>query len=306
MSSFLSFVFVNSSPPKPQQALAMFALVSSGMIWGLSWWPLKFFSTAGLDGHAIALTAYALVAVLAMPVIWFERGDWHKEWQLLLLIGFFFGLANFLFTSALMMGTVVRGMLLFFLLPAWGVLGGKFLLKERLGLRRLAAAFLCLLGVFIIMGGVKVFIAPLSLADLAALLAGLCYTLAGICNRVAQRIPLASRTLISFVGCATVAVFGLGLHTPMIPVMPIMNWILLGLFACIWLMGGTALTTFGVTHVAASRAAVLQVMELLVAVVSAVLLGGETLDTEEYIGGALILSATLLEAFSSSEEEIHD
>jgi drug/metabolite transporter (DMT)-like permease len=47
-------------------------------------------------------------------------------------------------------------------------------------------------------------------------------------------------------------------------------------------------------------------MELLVAVVSAVLLGGETLHTEEYIGGALILSATLLEAFSSSEEEIHD
>lgn len=305
MSSLSSLAFVNPSPPKQQQALAMFALVSSGMIWGLSWWPLKFFSAAGLDGHAIALTAYALVAVLALPLIWFERGYWRKEWHLLLLIGFFFGLANFLFTSALMMGTVVRGMLLFFLLPAWGVLGGKFLLKERLGLRRLLAAFLCLLGVFIIMGGVKVFAAPLSLADLAALIAGLCYTLAGISNRVAQRIPLASRTLISFVGCATIAVFGLGLHTPMIPAMPIMNWILLGLFACVWLMGGTALTTFGVTHVAASRAAVLQVMELLVAVVSAVLLGGETLHTEEYIGGALILSATLLEAFSSTEEEVH-
>lgn len=302
MSSFSSIAFVNPYPLKQQQALAMFALVSSGMIWGISWWPLKFFSAAGLDGHAIALTAYAVVAIFALPIIWLERGYWRNEWQLLILIGFFFGLANLLFTSALMMGAVVRGMLLFFLLPAWGVLGGKLILKERLGMRRLFAACLCLLGVFIIMGGVQVFVEPLSLADLAALIAGLCYTLAGICNRVAQRIPLASRTLISFVGCATIAVFGLGLHTPMIPAMPMMNWIGLGLFACIWLMGGTALTTYGVTHVAASRAAVLQVMELLVAVVSAVLLGGETLHTEEYIGGALILSATLIEAFSSSEE----
>lgn len=302
MPSLSTIIFVNLSSFKQQQALAMIALVSSGMIWGLAWWPLKFFSAAGLDGHAIALTAYALVAILALPVIWLERGYWRQEWHLLLLIGFFFGLANFLFTSSLMMGSVVRGMLLFFLLPAWGVLGGKLILKERLGIRRLFAACLCLLGVFIIMGGVQVFAEPLSLADVAALLAGLCYTLAGICNRVAKSIPLASRTLISFVGCATIAVFGLGLHTPLIPSIPFMNWLWLGLFACVWLIGGTALTTYGVTHVAASRAAVLQVMELLVAVVSAVLLGGETLHAEEYIGGALILSATLLEAFSSSEE----
>ena len=65
---------------------------------------------------------------------------------LLLLIGLFFGLANFLFTWSLMVGSVVRSMLLFFLLPAWGAIGGRLFLNEKLGPRRLLAVALCLGG----------------------------------------------------------------------------------------------------------------------------------------------------------------
>ena len=53
--------------------------------------------------------------------------------------------------------------------------------------------------------------------------------------------------------------------------------VLLMLFASVWIMGATLLTTYGVTHVQASRAAVVQVVELMVAMVSAVLIGGESL-----------------------------
>ncbi|MEY3720638.1 MAG: hypothetical protein RL618_1157, partial [Pseudomonadota bacterium] len=48
--------------------------------------------------------------------------------------------------------------------------------------------------------------------------------------------------------------------------------------------------------VQASRAAVFQIVELLVAVVSAVLIGGEMLSFGDYVGGALILLATMIEA----------
>ncbi len=292
-----------ADPPAPDRGhpLAVFSLLISGVVWGLCWWPLKYFSSLGLDGHAIALTAYALVGAVSLPVIWRERRQWRGELYWLLLIGLFFGLANFLFTWSLMVGSVVRSMLLFFLLPAWGAIGGRLFLKEKLGPRRLLAVALCLGGVFTIVGGIDVFSEPLSFADATALIAGLAYTAAGISNRAARDIPIASRTLMSFVGCTAVALAGLALHVPALPSLPAADWGWLCLFAFVWLLGGTLLTTFGVTHVQASRAAVLQVVELVVAVISAVLVGGESLSAGEYAGGAMILAATLIEALGPQQ-----
>lgn len=282
--------------PAAETPLALMSLLGSGVVWGLSWWPLKFFAEAGLSGHAIGLTAYTLVAAAALPLIWRERAQWRPELKLLLLIGLFFGCANMAFTSALMTGSVVRAMLLFYLLPAWGAIGGALFLNERLGARRLIAVGLSLAGVFVIMGGTDVLAQPLSTADMLALAAGFCYTAASVVNRKARRIPMASRTLISFVGCTVVTLFAMTVSTPQLPALPAFTWIALILFAFVWLLGGTLLTTYGVTHVQASRAAVLQVVELLVAVVSAIAIGGEQMTEKDWIGGSLIIAATLLEA----------
>ncbi len=275
---------------------AILSLVASGVVWGFTWLPLKYFASLGLDGHAIAVTAYVVVSLFALPVIWRERAQWRNEFRLLLLIGLFFGLANFALNLALMTGSVVRVMLLFFLLPAWGVIGGRIFLKEALGWRRLLAVALCLAGVFILVGGVELWREPLTLADGAALLAGVVYTLGGISNRAAREIPMASRTLVSFVGCAAIGVGGLFVHLPSLPSLAMADWILLLLFASVWIMGATLLTTYGVTHLPASRAGVVQVIELVVAIVSAVMIGGEVLSLAEYVGSGLIVAATLVEA----------
>lgn len=277
---------------------AFLSLMGSGVVWGLAWWPLHFFAAAGLSGHAIGLTAYSLVALVALPLIWRERGRWRGEWKQLFLIGAFFGCANMSFTAALTMGSVVRAMLLFYLLPAWGAIGGAVFLNERIGPRRAIAVAMSLAGVFIIMGGAAAFRQPLSMADILALAAGFCYTGASIVNRKAQAIPMASRTLVSFVGCMLVSLLALMATVPAIPEIGYAIWAMLGLFAFVWLLGGTLLTTYGVTHVQASRAAILQVVELLVAVASAILIGGETMAAKDIVGGAMIVAATLLEAKS--------
>jgi len=281
---------------QPETGIAFLSLMASGLVWGLSWWPLKFFAGAGLSGHAIGLSAYTLVAVVALPLILRERMRWRREAGLLVLIGLFFGCANMAFTTALTMGSVVRAMLLFYLLPAWGAIGGRLFLGERLGPRRLLAVALSLAGVVVIMGGAAALRQPLSIADGMALAAGFCYTAASIANRKARSIPMTSRTLASFVGCTVVGVVALLFSAPVFPVLPISTWLLLALFAFVWLLGGTLLTTYGVTHVPASRAAVLQVVELLVAVLSAILLGNEQIGLKECAGGALIVAATMIEA----------
>ena len=283
-----------------ESPLAIASLMASGIIWGLIWWPLKFFSGEGLTGYTISLSAYTLVAAVSLPLIWHQRSHWWPERWLLLLIGLFFGCANFAFTSAMIMGPVVRAMLLFYLLPAWGAIGGWLFLQERLDRRRLLAVGLSLGGVAAILTGSDGWRSPLSMADGMALFAGLAYTAAGIANRKAQAIPMASRTLVSFVGCSALAMTALLFSTPVFPSIAVATWGLLILFAFIWLLGGTLMTTYGVTHVQASRAAVLQVVELLVAVTSALLLGGELLSLQDCIGGAMILAATLIEARTRS------
>ena len=282
--------------PDLEPRWALTSLLTGSVIWGFTWLPLKFFAAAGLDGHAVSLTAYVLVALVSMPFIWRERRDWHSETLWLILIGLCFGVANVGLTIALMSGSVVRVMLLFFLLPVWGALGGALFLGESLDIRRLTAVALSLAGVFVIVGGLRALAEPPSVADLAALLAGICYTAAGIANRKARRIPMISRTLSSFVGCAVLALVGLLISSPTIPDLSVQTWWLLAGFAFVWLLGAGLLTTYGVTHVQASRAAVFQIVELLVAVVSAVLIGGETLSDGDYVGGALILLATVVEA----------
>ena len=85
-----------------------------------------------------------------------------------------------------------------------------------------------------------------------------------------------------------------------VPSLSMADWTLLLLFASVWIMGATLLTTYGVTHVPASRAGVVQVIELVVAIVSAVLVGGEVLTLAELIGSGLIVAATLVEATGAS------
>ena len=92
--------------------LAFAALMGSGVAWGLIWIPLKFFAAAGLNGQVLGLSVYALIGLATLPLIWRERAAWRGELRLLLLIGLFFGWANMAFTSAIMMGSVVRAMLL--------------------------------------------------------------------------------------------------------------------------------------------------------------------------------------------------
>jgi drug/metabolite transporter (DMT)-like permease len=70
---------------------------------------------------------------------------------------------------------------------------------------------------------------------------------------------------------------------------------LLGL-GLLWVIPGTLATFYGVARLDAGKAAILLLAELVVGVFSAVLIGNEHLSMQEIIGGALILSAALIEA----------
>lgn len=278
------------------ETLAVLSLLASGLIWGLMWMPLKYFAAQGLSGLALILSTYGLVGAVALPCIWMQRHAWQPQTRLLLLIGLLGGLGNTFFITALMFGEVVRVMLLFYLAPVWGVLGGWLFLGERITAARGGAMVLAVAGAVLVLGGVDALDQPFALADLLGFASGLFYALTNIASRAGERIPIVSKTLVVFTGCGVVA----GLLLPIIggvypAVTPSLALMLLA-FAGLWLTSAMWTTMYGVTHLEAGRSSVLLVFELVASVVSAMLIGGERLHGIEWVGAALIITAALIEA----------
>jgi drug/metabolite transporter (DMT)-like permease len=135
-----------------------------------------------------------------------------------------------------------------------------------------------------------------TLADVLALTAGLGFAGNNIIARAAQDIPLRSKTVSVFLGCGLLSGLAVLWQGEPVPSLPAIAWIGVLLYGFNWLLVATATWQYGVTHIESGRAGVILLAELLVAVVSASWWGGEQLSAIEWIGGALIAGAALIEA----------
>ncbi len=286
--------------------LPVFVLISSAILWGVTWWPLQYFHTNGVAGIPLILVGYGVVAIALLPSLIRERRAWQGESRFLWIM-FLLGVwANLSFASAMIYGGGGRGMMLFYLAPVWGVLGGRLFLGEAIDRARWLGVGLALLGAFLVLGGPVVFETAPSWLDLLAISSGLAFALNNVTCRAAAHVPLMSKTAAMFIGCGLMAIATLPLFAAELPDVSGSTWFWLVVFGLVWLLAATLGTQWAVTHMEAGRASVLLITELLAAVVSAVVIGGETLSGGELAGGALILAATLIEAKRAPDEPVVD
>ena len=279
------------------ERLAVLSLLVSGLIWGLAWIPLKYFGAQGIGGVALTLSTYGVVGLFALPFILMQRAAWRPQARVLALAGLLGGIANNCFITGLMYGEVVRVMLLFYLAPVWGVLGGSLFLGERITPARGGAMLLAVAGAFLVVGGPRALHQPPDVADLLGLGAGMFYALTNVAMRAGDRIPLASKSLAVFTGSGLVSLLSFPFVGHSFPhsIDPLLVVLLLA-FGGLWLTSAMWTTMYGVTHLEAGRSSVLLVFELVAAVVSAMIIGGERLDGIEWLGAACITGAALIEA----------
>jgi drug/metabolite transporter (DMT)-like permease len=272
-------------------------------MWGLFWWPLKAFDAAGIHSGFVQVFAYSLSALVLLPFAWRRQSIWRNQTGLLLLIALLGGWANASFATSLAEGSVVRVMLLFYLAPVWTIIAARIFLAEAFTRLRLTALLLALAGLFATLGGPEIFAAPLSTTDLLALSSGLAFALNNVAIRAGHGLPELIRALAVFAGCAVISL-GFMLWNPQpLPTLNALHvWALVAL-GLLWILPGTLATFYGVARLDAGRAAILLLTELVVGVFSAVLIGGEHLSMQEVVGGALILSAAVIEARSESKAE---
>lgn len=280
------------------KALPVLVLMGASSLWGLAWMPLKGINALGIEGVSLTFVTYAILALLYTPAMVRARAAFTRHnRRSLLLIALFGGAANLCFAVALIYGEVIRVMMLFYLLPVWGVLGGRLFLGERADAARWLGVALALCGAFLILGGSAILATPPSWVDLLALGAGLFLALNNLVFRAARAEPMITKIAAMFYGC--VALSG-ALLLAGVEAWPhaaaATAWGAVALYAVAWLLFANLGAQYGVTHLEAGRASIIMVMELLVAVATATLIGGEQMDGWEMAGGALILAAALIEA----------
>lgn len=285
--------------------LPVWVLLFSASMWGLSSLPLKAFAAYGLSGPLLAGVAFGLAGLVSLPLLLREHRQWRRSLGLLVLLALVGGWGNTAYVSALVMGDVVRVMLLFYLLPAWSVLGGWLFLDEQVSRRRGGAVALALGGAFLVVGGLAAFDTPFSVADAMAVSAGMGFAGNNIIARHAQGIPTASKTVVLFLGCALSALplalwmdgsVAADVLTSLTPA--VLAWLVA--YAVGWLGLVTATWQWSVTRMEAGRAGVISIAELVVALLAATLVGGERMTLLECMGGLMIAVAAVLEATDSA------
>ncbi len=288
--------------PSVRPLYPVLVLLAASVAWGLTWIPLKYFGGFGLQGVNVTLVAHGSVGVLSLPWLVRRRRAWRREWRGMLLLSTFGGLANLAFASAIVSGDVVRVMVLFYLLPAWGVLGGWLLLGERVDALRKLTVVSALGGAFLILGGVRLFAARPSVADVLAVVSGMALALNNVLFRKMSGVAVPDKIAAMFAGCLVWAIplTLLGVQ-PLPEHVPAGVWLQLAGLGLIWLFAATAGTQWGVAHMEAGKSSVLIIVELVAAVASAALINGVRLRPIEWLGGVLIVAAAFIEARRSSE-----
>ncbi len=281
---------------------AVAALVVNALIFGTIWWPFREIDERGL--HSLYATALAYSIVLIALLIW------HREdvvglarepglWVLALSAG----LTNASFNWGVVVGDVIRVVLLFYLMPAWAALLGRWLLGETITLGVVLRILLALSGAALVLyepgTGIPV---PKSLGDWLGLFGGFWFAMTNIMLKRQQAAPTAARMIAMFLGgslipgALAIALTGTALIAA--PSWP-PTW-LVGTLALVALMIVANLSLqYGASRLPANVTAVIMISEVLFAAVSAVLLGAGRFSVQVVAGGLLIVAASLAAAWAA-------
>lgn len=289
--------------PSPQSTLSLtatavlapFTLLVAATTWGLVWYPYRLLETAGLTGSVSSLLTYAL----AIPplLVLAGRRAWPASGQLGWLLGVALsaGWTNLSYVLAVLHGEVMRVMLLFYLAPLWTVLFARLILGERAGRAGLAVIGLSLAGAVVMLyqGGKPPL--PANDAEWLGLSSGIGFALTNVLTRKTREIPIETRALWVFVGVTLIAALvAVGEAAPVAPVAALGRelWLLLAGITLALLLA-TFTVQYGLSHVPANQGVVILLFELVVAALSSRWLAGEIMDAREWVGGAMIVAATL-------------
>ena len=274
------------------------ALLIGAVIWGLLWYPYRLLEQVDINGPNAATITYFIALLLGLTVFRKSLQSSHlfdDNPYLLFWIGLLVGCACMAYILGVIHGVVMRVLLLFYLAPLWTIIFSRLLLQEKLSLHGYWVISISLTGATTMLWQPgSNFPLPSSYGDWMGLAGGIVFALSNVLICKDQGHSVQSKSLAVWSGVVVVGLtYSLFLPMPhALTEISLDSWLLLlGTGLAVFVL--SLVIQYGLTHVPANQAIVILLFELVVAAVAAYLLTSESMTIREWIGGAMIVSASL-------------
>lgn len=274
------------------------SLLIGAVIWGLLWYPYRLLEQVDINGPNAATITYFIALLLGLTV--FRRSLrisylFDDNPYLLFWIGLLVGCACMAYILGVIHGAIMRVLLLFYLAPLWTIIFSRLLLQEKLSLHGYWVISISLTGAATMLWQPgSNFPLPSSYGDWMGLAGGFVFALSNVLIRKDQGHSIQLKSLAVWLGVVVVGL-SYSLFLPMphtLTEISLASWLLLlGTGLAVFIL--SLVIQYGLTHVPANQAIVILLSELVVAAVAAYFLTSETMILREWIGGAMIISASL-------------
>jgi drug/metabolite transporter (DMT)-like permease len=277
---------------------AIFGLLFGASVWGIIWYPYRLLELAGMSGVVASFYTYLIAMLIGCLIFCRQWRGLLKQPKSMVWLMLAAGWTNLSYVLAVIDGEVMRVILLFYLSPVWALILAHFWLKEQIGIKEILVIIISLLGALIMMYDTTLLNTmplPRSHSDWLALSAGMGFALTNVITRKSAHLTIVAKSFAVWVGVVIVSLAGMFVlseyETPDIYFNAYTST--LAFLVALLLFLSALFVQYGVTHVPAARAAVIFLFELVVAAIAAFYLADEAMALNEWVGGALIVSAAM-------------
>ena len=286
-----------------KNTVALVSLLTGATIWGLIWHPYRVLEGMAVSPALAATLTYFVAFLLGFPLFRRQLASFRPSWMMA-LIGLVAGGCNLGYVLATVHGEVMRVLLLFYLAPLWTVLLARLLLNEKVSPGGTAVIALSLAGAIVMLWQPSLGMPlPEKGAEWLGLAAGFLFAFANVLIRKAHDLSIEVKSMAVFAGVVTVGVCVLPFEPSPVVLPPMAGWLLIGVIGVV-LLATNLFVQYGLMHTPANQAIVIFLFELVVAALASWLLAGEAMTLQEWIGGAMIVAASLFSG-KLAERESH-
>ncbi|RJS93092.1 DMT family transporter [Salinisphaera sp. Q1T1-3] len=282
--------------------IASLIVAVAGSLWGLYWMPVRALSGAGWPGALGSVIVALIAGAILLPIVIWRRQDWRRADRLGVAATGLGGSAFMLYSVGIVEARVAVVILLFYLTPVWTTLLTRFVFGRAVHPVRYVVIVAGLAGLVLTLGRGGGLPIPQRPGEWYALLAGLFWSLGSIGMSARSDLAPVESTFVFVVGALGTAfvLFGLSPTWPSGTVWPpALSTTLWALAAGgLWWVTTMVALVWATSHLEPARVGILLMSEVLVGVISAALLAGESLAPIQIAGGTLLIGAAVLDVAS--------
>lgn len=277
-----------------------FVLLITAGLWGLWWIPQRAFAANGLTGGWGTIAQMFVPLLILSPI-----GLWRKLQGKLFgldypLIGLLMGGGIACYAYSFLLTDVVRALILFYMTPVWVTIFELLFLKHKPQWHRVVAIVLALSGVWIVFSQGLSFPVPQNVGDWLAIIGGISFAGGAVRTDIIQPKNIFSLSISFYFFGSLVALIIAFFIGSLLGPMPsndvwitMLPWLLL--ISIFFFIPTNAILLWTPSVLGGGLYSIIILFEIVVGVVSAAVLTGESFGWREGIGSILIIIAGLVE-----------